>query len=166
MLRGQQGFRTSPFVTSGLCYRVGAMKCSLRQIAEAVDARLHGDGSVEVEGVASIGSASRHDLVFVEEEKYLLRALECGAGAVIAGEFAAGKLASGSSAAGSSADRPPRDLVGNRCSSAVILSWRLRGRRAFCGRGIAPGLQLGCARLLLCILRFALARAWWWRNAP
>jgi UDP-3-O-[3-hydroxymyristoyl] glucosamine N-acyltransferase len=64
------------------------MKRSLRQIAEAVDARVQGDGSVEVEGVASIGSASKHDLVFVEEEKYLPRALQSGAGAVIAGEFA------------------------------------------------------------------------------
>jgi len=69
---------------------VGAMKRSLQQIAEAVGARLHGDGSVEVESVASIGSASRHDLVFVEDEKYLSRALQSGAGAVIAGEFAAG----------------------------------------------------------------------------
>jgi UDP-3-O-[3-hydroxymyristoyl] glucosamine N-acyltransferase len=64
------------------------MKRSLQQIAEAVEARLQGDGSVEVEGVASIGSASEHELVFVEEEKYLLRALQSGAGAVIAGEFA------------------------------------------------------------------------------
>jgi UDP-3-O-[3-hydroxymyristoyl] glucosamine N-acyltransferase len=77
------------------------MKRSLQEIADAVDARLQGDGSVEVGGVAGLGSASQHDLVFVEEEKYLLRALECGAGAVIAGEFAAGTLASGSSAAGS-----------------------------------------------------------------
>lgn len=65
------------------------MKRSLREIAEAVEARLQGDGTVEVEGVASIGSASEHDLVFVEEEQYLPRALQCGAGAVIAGEFAA-----------------------------------------------------------------------------
>jgi UDP-3-O-[3-hydroxymyristoyl] glucosamine N-acyltransferase len=65
------------------------MKRSLQQIAEAVEARLQGDGSVKVGGVASIGSASEHDLVFVEEEKYLLRALQSGAGAVIAGEFAA-----------------------------------------------------------------------------
>ncbi len=65
------------------------MKRSLQQIAEAVEARLQGDGSVEVGGVASIGSASQHDLVFVEEEKYLPRALQSGAGAVIAGEFAA-----------------------------------------------------------------------------
>ena len=65
------------------------MKRSLRQIAEAVEARLQGDGSVEVGGVASIGSASAHDLVFVEDEKYLLPALQSGAGGVIAGEFAA-----------------------------------------------------------------------------
>lgn len=65
------------------------MKRSLRQIAEAVDARLQGDGSVEVGSVASIESASKNDLVFVEEEKYLSRALQSGAGAVIAGEFAA-----------------------------------------------------------------------------
>jgi UDP-3-O-[3-hydroxymyristoyl] glucosamine N-acyltransferase len=65
------------------------MKRSLQQIAKAVEARLQGDGSVEIAGVASIGSASAHDLVFVEEEKYLRRALQSGAGAVIAGEFAA-----------------------------------------------------------------------------
>jgi UDP-3-O-[3-hydroxymyristoyl] glucosamine N-acyltransferase len=64
------------------------MKRSLQQIAEAVEARLQGDGSVEVGGVASIGSASQHDLVFVEDEKYLRQALQSGAGAVIAGEFA------------------------------------------------------------------------------
>jgi UDP-3-O-[3-hydroxymyristoyl] glucosamine N-acyltransferase len=62
---------------------------SLQQIADAVEGRVRGDGSVEVSGVASIGSASRHDLVFVEDEKHLPRALQSGAGAVIAGEFAA-----------------------------------------------------------------------------
>ena len=64
------------------------MKRSLQDIAEAVGARLHGDGSVQVAGVASIGSASPDDLVFVEDEKYFPRALQSGAGAVIAGEFA------------------------------------------------------------------------------
>jgi UDP-3-O-[3-hydroxymyristoyl] glucosamine N-acyltransferase len=72
------------------------MKRSLQEIAEAVEARVLGDGSAEVRGVASIGSASEHDLVFVEEEKYLLRALQCGAGAVIAGEFAVGSSTAGS----------------------------------------------------------------------
>ena len=65
------------------------MKRSLQQIAEAVGARLYGDGRVEIDGVASIASASRHELVFVEDEKYLSRALQSGAGGVIAGEFAA-----------------------------------------------------------------------------
>ncbi len=68
------------------------MKRSLRQIAEAVGARVQGDGSVEIEGVAGIGSASPRDLVFVEEEKYLPRALQSGAGAVVAGEFAAASI--------------------------------------------------------------------------
>ena len=65
------------------------MNRSLRQIAEAVEVRLQGDGSVEVQGVASIGSASKHDVVFVEDEKYLARALQSGAGAVIAGLWGA-----------------------------------------------------------------------------
>jgi UDP-3-O-[3-hydroxymyristoyl] glucosamine N-acyltransferase len=71
------------------------MKRSLREIAQAVEGRVEGDGSVEVGGVASIGAASRQDLVFVEDEKYLARALKCGAGVVIAGEFAAGKSVPG-----------------------------------------------------------------------
>jgi UDP-3-O-[3-hydroxymyristoyl] glucosamine N-acyltransferase len=65
------------------------MKRSLRQIAEAVEGRLQGDDCVEIEGVASIGAASGRDLVFVEEEKHLTRALRSDAGAVLAGEFAA-----------------------------------------------------------------------------
>jgi UDP-3-O-[3-hydroxymyristoyl] glucosamine N-acyltransferase len=65
------------------------MKHSLQQIADAVGVRLIGDGRVEVSGLASIGSASKDDLVFVEDEKHLSAALRSGAGAVIAGEFAA-----------------------------------------------------------------------------
>ncbi len=64
------------------------MKRSLRQIAEAIGARLIGDGSVEVGSVASIASASPADLVFVTDEKHLAEALRSRAGAVIAGEFA------------------------------------------------------------------------------
>src|ERR1700688_5083853 len=64
------------------------MQRSLREIAEAVEARLQGDGNLQVSGVASIGSASKDDLVFVEEERYLLRGLQSAAGAVIAGKFA------------------------------------------------------------------------------
>jgi UDP-3-O-[3-hydroxymyristoyl] glucosamine N-acyltransferase len=65
------------------------MKCSLQQIADAVEARLLGDPRVTVSGVASILSASPDDLVFVEDEKHLPAAFESKAGAVIAGTFAA-----------------------------------------------------------------------------
>jgi UDP-3-O-[3-hydroxymyristoyl] glucosamine N-acyltransferase len=64
------------------------MKCSLQQIAEVVAARLSGDGSIQLSGVASIASACEEDLVFVEDRKHLSSALESCAGAVIAGEFA------------------------------------------------------------------------------
>ncbi len=66
------------------------MKRTLQEIAEGLEVRLQGDGSVRVSGVASLASASAGDLVFVEDEKYLSRAMQSGAGAVIAGEFAAG----------------------------------------------------------------------------
>jgi UDP-3-O-[3-hydroxymyristoyl] glucosamine N-acyltransferase len=65
------------------------MKRSLQQIAEAVGARLIGDGAIELRGVASIESASRDDIVFVEDAKHLAVALQSRAGAVIAPEFAA-----------------------------------------------------------------------------
>lgn len=64
------------------------MKRSLEEIANAVGCRLIGDGRLEVSGVASIESASSHDLVFVEDEKYLPAALQSQACAVIAPEFA------------------------------------------------------------------------------
>ena len=65
------------------------MKRSLQEIAEAVGARLMGDGRAEVSAVASIESATPEDIVFVEDEKHLASALQSRAGAVIAGEFAA-----------------------------------------------------------------------------
>jgi UDP-3-O-[3-hydroxymyristoyl] glucosamine N-acyltransferase len=62
---------------------------SLPEIAEAVGARLIGDGGIAVTDVASIESATAVDIVFVEDEKHLAEALRSNAGAVIAGEFAA-----------------------------------------------------------------------------
>jgi len=62
---------------------------SLAEIAEAVGARLIGDGHIAVTGVASIESAAPEDLVFVDDAKHLAAALRSAAGAVIAGEFAA-----------------------------------------------------------------------------
>lgn len=64
------------------------MKRTLQQIAEAIEARLIGDGKIEVTGVASFESASPEDLVFVEDAKHLPAALRSRAGAIIAGEFA------------------------------------------------------------------------------
>ena len=66
------------------------MKRSLQQVADAVAARLVGDGNSQVSGVASLTSAGEEDLVFVEDPKRLVSAMQSGAGAVIAGEFAAG----------------------------------------------------------------------------
>ena len=66
-------------------------KRSLREIAEFVQARVLGDGAVEVSGVSSIQAASPSDLVFVEDEQNLRLALKSRASAVIAGEFAKAK---------------------------------------------------------------------------
>jgi UDP-3-O-[3-hydroxymyristoyl] glucosamine N-acyltransferase len=65
------------------------MKRSLREIAQAVESRLIGDGNVEIAAVSSLDSASPSDLVFVDDEKHLAGALKSRAGAIIAGEFAA-----------------------------------------------------------------------------
>jgi UDP-3-O-[3-hydroxymyristoyl] glucosamine N-acyltransferase len=68
------------------------MKLSLQRIAEAIGARVVGDGAIEVSAVASIETATQNDLVFVEDEKYLHAALYSQAAAVIAGEFANASL--------------------------------------------------------------------------
>jgi UDP-3-O-[3-hydroxymyristoyl] glucosamine N-acyltransferase len=64
------------------------VKCSLQQIADAVGARLIGDPQATVSGVASIDSASKDHVIFVEEEKHLAKALQSDAGGIIAGSFA------------------------------------------------------------------------------
>lgn len=65
------------------------MKHSLRELAEAVRARVLGDEGVLVSGVASIGQAEAEDVVFVDGERNLEAALASRAAAVIAGRFAA-----------------------------------------------------------------------------
>jgi len=62
---------------------------SAQEIADAVGARLIGDGSRAVSGLASIRGAGPDDLVFVEDEKYLAAAVQSRAGAVIAPQSAA-----------------------------------------------------------------------------
>lgn len=67
------------------------MRCSVKDVAEHVQARVIGDEKLELTGISSVASASPGDLVFVEDEKNLDLALESRASAVIAGNFAAGR---------------------------------------------------------------------------
>jgi len=61
----------------------------LALLAEKLDCRLIGDGSVAVSHVSSLQSADATSLVFVEDVKHLDSALASSAAAVIAGDFAA-----------------------------------------------------------------------------
>lgn len=69
------------------------MKRSLREVADAIAARLVGDGNICVSGVASLESASEEDLIFVEDAKRLESAWKSRAKGVIAGKFAEGTAA-------------------------------------------------------------------------
>ncbi len=61
----------------------------LSELAAHVGGRVIGDGRTELTGLASLESATAHDLVFVDDEKKLAAALRSNAGAVVAGEFGA-----------------------------------------------------------------------------
>jgi UDP-3-O-[3-hydroxymyristoyl] glucosamine N-acyltransferase len=67
------------------------MNRSLKEVAEFVQGRVVGDGGVSIRGISSISAASPGDLVFVEDEKILILAMNSPASAVIAGESAATK---------------------------------------------------------------------------
>ncbi len=64
------------------------MQRSLKEVAEFIGGSVTGDPATVVSGVASIDSARPGDLVFVEEENNLGRALGSAASAVLAGAFA------------------------------------------------------------------------------
>jgi len=64
------------------------MNQRVKELAEAIGARVIGDDHVELSGVASITSARVRDIVFVEDEKHLQSALQSNATAVITGSFA------------------------------------------------------------------------------
>jgi UDP-3-O-[3-hydroxymyristoyl] glucosamine N-acyltransferase len=149
------------------------MKRSLAQIATGTGARLIGDGSILVSGVASIKSAGPGDLVFVDDEKHLAAAVQSQAGAVIAGDFAANassgrvflisdhpKLAFALAARmlyGNSSDSPPvRDQEQGSVhptsvvhSGAVLAAGVRVGERAVIGEGAQIGantqIGAGCA---------------------
>jgi UDP-3-O-[3-hydroxymyristoyl] glucosamine N-acyltransferase len=70
------------------------MERSVKEVADFVEARLVGDGSVRLRGIASVASASPGDLVFVEDEKNLAQAIQSKASAVITADFATGNSGS------------------------------------------------------------------------
>src|SRR3990167_7380625 len=60
-----------------------------QQIADFLSARLIGNPARDITAAASLSTAGPGDLSFIEDAKYLDRAAQCHAGAVLAGEFAA-----------------------------------------------------------------------------
>ncbi len=62
-----------------------------QQIAEAINARVLGNGDIEVKSAASLESATPESIVFVDDPKFFDEALSSKAAVVIAGDFAAGK---------------------------------------------------------------------------
>jgi UDP-3-O-[3-hydroxymyristoyl] glucosamine N-acyltransferase len=64
---------------------------SVKEVAEFVQARVVGDETVQLTGISSVQSAASGDLIFVDDEKNLRRALDSRASAVIVGDFALGK---------------------------------------------------------------------------
>jgi UDP-3-O-[3-hydroxymyristoyl] glucosamine N-acyltransferase len=61
-----------------------------QHIADFLSARLIGNPAQDITAAASLSTAGPADLSFIEDAKYLDRAAQCRAGAVLAGEFAAG----------------------------------------------------------------------------
>jgi UDP-3-O-[3-hydroxymyristoyl] glucosamine N-acyltransferase len=60
----------------------------IAEIARQIEARLVGDGAIEVSGIASPNSATDRDLVFAEDAEILTAAIGSKAAAIITGEFA------------------------------------------------------------------------------
>jgi UDP-3-O-[3-hydroxymyristoyl] glucosamine N-acyltransferase len=64
------------------------MNHTLREVADATGAKLIGDPTIQIRGVASLVSARSGELVFVQEDKQLAVANRSAASAIIAGTFA------------------------------------------------------------------------------
>lgn len=62
------------------------MNRTAKELADAVGAKLEGDGAVEVRGVAAPERAGPHDLVFVEAAKFAERVAQSAALCIVAGE--------------------------------------------------------------------------------
>ena len=125
------------------------MKTTLAAVARKIAAQLVGDGGIEVENVASIGSAKSGDLVFAQDEAALAKALESGATAVIVGDFASGGnagkpllIARVPKLAFARAARllcPPRSFEPGIHSSAIVEDSARLGRHV----AIEPGVVIG-----------------------
>ena len=61
----------------------------MKEVAQFVQARVLGDETVQLTGIASVESAIPGDLIFVDQEKNFRRAVESRASAVIVGDFVA-----------------------------------------------------------------------------
>jgi UDP-3-O-[3-hydroxymyristoyl] glucosamine N-acyltransferase len=68
----------------------GAMKRSVKEVAQFLRKPMSGDETAEITGMASIESADIGDLVFVEDDRSLAAALNSRASAIIAGRPQAG----------------------------------------------------------------------------
>jgi UDP-3-O-[3-hydroxymyristoyl] glucosamine N-acyltransferase len=62
------------------------MRRTARELAEAIGAKLEGDGALEIAGVAAPERAGARDLIYVESAKHAERAAASAAQCVIAGE--------------------------------------------------------------------------------
>ena len=62
------------------------MRQTAKELAEAIDARLEGDGAAELGGVAAPERAGAHDLIYVESAKHVQRAAASAAICAIAAE--------------------------------------------------------------------------------
>ena len=60
---------------------------TVRQVADLLCARLEGDGSAAISGVASLEEASASEVTFVAEARHAGRLADCLAGAAIVGDF-------------------------------------------------------------------------------
>ena len=67
---------------------------SVKEVADFVHARVLGDETVQLAGISSLQSATAGDLIFVDDEKNLRRALDSNASAIIVADFAASEASS------------------------------------------------------------------------
>src|SRR5216683_1756368 len=62
------------------------MKRTAKELAEAIGARLEGDGAMEIAGVAAPERAGARDLIYVEAAKHAERVATSAAMCIVAGE--------------------------------------------------------------------------------